>query len=129
MVADAAIIALRDSAMAMLKEGFWHDDGKGHRLLFREVDGLRLAYAGPFQGATAEDGSAGRGKPRMKHFATASDRSGHLPHKLNVWWRTRLSQQGTPSQKVFSITWSDDGKLTLITYRPGSWEKHIADCS
>jgi hypothetical protein len=27
------IVPLRDNAMAMLKQGAWHGDGKGHRLL------------------------------------------------------------------------------------------------
>jgi hypothetical protein len=40
-VNEASIVALRDKAMAMLKQGAWHDDGKGHRLLIRETEDLR----------------------------------------------------------------------------------------
>jgi hypothetical protein len=39
-VNEASIIPLRDNAMAMLKQGAWHDDGKGHRLLIRETEDL-----------------------------------------------------------------------------------------
>ena len=48
-VNETSIVALRDNAMAMLKQGGWHDDGKGHRLLIRETADLRIAYAGPLQ--------------------------------------------------------------------------------
>jgi hypothetical protein len=48
-VNETSIVALRDNAMAMLKQGAWHDDGKGHRLLIRETADLRIAYAGPLQ--------------------------------------------------------------------------------
>ncbi len=48
-VTEAAIITLRDNAMAMLEQGAWHDDGKGHRLRICETEDLRVAYAGPFQ--------------------------------------------------------------------------------
>jgi hypothetical protein len=41
-VNETSIVAVRDNAMAMLKQGAWHDDGKGHRLLIRETADLRV---------------------------------------------------------------------------------------
>jgi hypothetical protein len=78
-VNEASIVALRDKAMAMLKQGAWHDDGKGHRLLIRETEDLRLAYAVPLQMGAEEM------PEEMKYFAAAIGRSGHLPHELSVW--------------------------------------------
>jgi hypothetical protein len=108
-VDEASIVPLRDNAMAMLKRGAWHDDGKGHRLLIRETEDLRLAYAGPSQMGTEE----------MKYFAAATGRGGHLPHELSVWRKA-------PSQKVLNVTWDDAGKIELITYEPGEWEARLA---
>ena len=93
----------------MLKQGVWHDDGKGHRLLIRETADLRLAYAGPLQ-MGAEDMPE-----EMKYFAAATGRSGHLPHELSIWRKA-------PSHKVLNVTWDDGGKIELITYEPGEWE-------
>jgi hypothetical protein len=107
------IVPLRDNAMAMLKQGAWHGDGKGHRLLIREMEDLRLAYAGPLQ-MGAEEMSE-----EMKYFAAATGRSGHLSHELSIW-------QKTSSQKVLNVTWDDAGKMELITYEPGEWEKDLA---
>ena len=86
-VNEASIVALRDKAMAMLKQGAWHDDGKGHRLLIRETEDLRLAYAVPLQMGAEEM------PEEMKYFAAAIGRSGHLPHELSVWRKA-------PPQKV-----------------------------
>jgi hypothetical protein len=112
-VNEASIVALRDNAMAMLKQGAWHDDGKGHRLLIREAADLRLAYAGPLQ-MGAEDMPE-----EMKYFAAATGRSGHLPHELSIWRKA-------PSQKMLNVTWDDADKIVLITYEPGEWEGHLA---
>jgi hypothetical protein len=111
-VSEEAIIQLRDQAMAMLKEGAWHDDGKGHRLLIRETEDLRLAYGGPFQIRAEEM------PEEMKYFAAATGRSGHLPHELSIWRKA-------PSQKVLNVTWDDAGKIKLITYKPGEWEARL----
>jgi hypothetical protein len=71
-VNEASIVALRDKAMAMLKQGAWHDDGKGHRLLIRETEDLRLAYAGPLQmGAEEMPNEVLRGRDRQKRSPTA----------------------------------------------------------
>jgi hypothetical protein len=117
-VNEASTVTLRDNAMAMLKLGVWHDDGKGHRLLILETQDLRLAYAGPFQMGTSEM------PDEMKYFAAATGRSGHLPHELSIW---RMA----PSQKVLNVTWDDAGEIELVTYEPGEWEEHLeqADCS
>jgi hypothetical protein len=112
-VNEALIVALRDNAMAILKQGAWHDDGKGHRLLIRETEDLRLAYAGPLQ-MGAEEMSE-----ELKYFAAATGRSGHLPHELSVWRKA-------PSQKVLNVTWDDPAKIELITYEPGEWEARLA---
>jgi hypothetical protein len=112
-VDDASIVLLRDSAMAVLKQGSWHDDGKGHRLLIRETEDLRLAYAGPLQMGAEEM------LDEMKYFAAATGRSGHPPHELSIWAKA-------PSRKVLNVTWDDDGKIELITYEPGEWEEHLA---
>jgi hypothetical protein len=114
-VTEAAIITLRDNAMAMLEQGAWHDDGKGHRLRIRETQDLRVAYAGPFQMGAEEM------PEEMKYFAAATGRSGHLPHELSIWRKA-------PSEKVLNVTWDDAGKLELITYQPGEWEVQLADC-
>jgi hypothetical protein len=74
--------------MAMLKQGAWHDDGKGHRLLIRETEDLRLAYAGPLQMGAEEM------PEEMKYFAAAIGRSGHLPHELSVWRKAK----GAPAE-------------------------------
>ena len=108
-VNETSIVALRDNAMAMLKQGAWHDDGKGHRLLFRETADLRIAYAGPLQMGAEEI------PEEMKYFAAASGRSGHLPHELSIWRKA-------PSQKVLNVTWDDAGKIELMTCEPGEWE-------
>jgi hypothetical protein len=112
-VNETLIVALRDNAMAILKQGAWHDDGKGHRLLIRETEDLRLAYAGPLQ-MGAEEMSE-----KLKYFAAATGRSGHLTHELSVWRKA-------PSQKVFNVTWDDPTKIELITYEPGEWEARLA---
>jgi hypothetical protein len=112
-VNEASIVPLRDNAMVMLKQGAWHDDGKGHRLLICETEDLRLAYAGPLQMGAEEM------PEEMKYFAAATGRSGHLPHELSVWRKA-------PSQKVFNVTWDDAGKIELITHEPGEWEEHLA---
>ena len=112
-VNEASIVALRDNAMAMLKQGAWHDDGKGHRLLIRETEDLRLAYAVPLQMGAEEM------PEEMKYFAAAIGRSGHLPHELSVWRKA-------PSQKVLNVTWDDPAKIELITYEPGEWEAGLA---
>jgi hypothetical protein len=65
-VNETSTVALRDNAMAMLKQGGWHDDGKGHRLLIRETADLRIAYAGPLQMG------AGEMTETMKYFAAAA---------------------------------------------------------
>jgi hypothetical protein len=109
---EATIIALRDNAMAMLKQGAWHDDGKGHRALIRETDNLRIAYAGPLQ-AEANDLPV-----EMKYFAAATGKKGSLPHMLSIWRKA-------PSQKVLNVTWDDDGKIELITYKRGEWEGYL----
>jgi hypothetical protein len=95
--------------MAMLKQGGWHDDGKGHRLLVRETADLRIAYAGPLQMG------AGESPEEMKYFAAATGRSDHLPHELSIWRKA-------PSQKVLNVTWDDGGKIELIIYEHGEWE-------
>jgi hypothetical protein len=105
---EASTVALRDNAMALLKQA-WHDDGKGHSLLIRETEDLRLAHAGPLQNGAEE----------MKYFAATTGRSGHLPHELSIWRRA-------PSQEVLNVTWDDAGKIELITYEPGEWEEHLA---
>jgi hypothetical protein len=112
-VNEASIVALRDNAMAMLKQGSWHDGGKGHRLLIRETKDLRLAYAGPLQMGAEE------APEEMKYFGAATGRSGHLPHELSIWRKA-------PSQKVFNVTWDDAGKIELITHEPGEWDEHLA---
>jgi hypothetical protein len=58
-VDEASIVPLRDNAMAMLKQGARHDDGKGHRLLIRETEDLRLAYAGHRRAANSAGERAG----------------------------------------------------------------------
>jgi hypothetical protein len=95
------------------QQGSWHDDGKGHPLLIRETEDLRLAYAGPLQMGAEEM------PEEMKYFAAATGRSGHLPHELSIWRKA-------PSQKVLDVTWDDAGKIELITYEPGEWEEHLA---
>jgi hypothetical protein len=115
-ITEAAIIALRDSAMVMLEQGAWHDDGKGHRLRIREKRDLTVAYAGPLQMGADEM------PEEMKYFAAATGRSGHLPHELSIWRKA-------PSEKVFNVTWDDAGKLELIAYEPGEWEAQLAECS
>jgi hypothetical protein len=40
-------------------------------------------------------------------------------HELSIW-------QKTCSQKVLNVTWDDAGKMELITYEPGEWEKDLA---
>jgi hypothetical protein len=112
-VDNASIVLLRDSAMAMLKQGAWHDDGKGHRLLIRETEDLRLAYAGPLQMGAEEM------PEEMKYFAAATGRSDHLPHELSIW-------ANAPSRKVLNVTRDDAGKIELITYEPGEWEARLA---
>jgi hypothetical protein len=112
-VNETLIVALRDNAMAILKQGAWHDDGKGHRLLIRETEDLRLAYAGPLQMGVEEMSE------ELKYFAAATGRSGHLPHELSVWRKA-------PSQKVLNVTWDDPTKIELITYEPGEWEARLA---
>jgi hypothetical protein len=62
----------------MLKEGAWHDDGKGHRLLIRETEDLRIAYAGPLQMGAEEM------PEEMKYFAAAQ-------------WRIRLKRLRLPA--------------------------------
>ena len=111
-VNEASIVALRDNAMAMLKQGAWYDDGKGHRLLIREMADLRIAYAGPLQMGAEEM------PEEMKYFAAATGRSGHLPHELSIWRKA-------PSQKVLNVAWDDAGKIELITYEPGEWEARM----
>jgi hypothetical protein len=112
-VSEAAIITLRDNAMAMLEQGAWHDDGKGHRLRILETQDLRVAYAGPFQMGTEEM------PEEMKYFAAATGRSGHLPHELSIWRKA-------PSEKVLNVTWDDADKIELITYEPGEWEARVS---
>jgi hypothetical protein len=106
-VNEASIAPLRDNAMAMLKQGAWHDDGD-----------LRLAYAGPLQMGAEEVAE------EMKYFAAATGRSGHLAHELSIWRKA-------PSQKVLNVTWDDAGEIELITYEAGEWEEHLeqAVCS
>jgi hypothetical protein len=108
-VNETSIGALRDNAMAMLKQGGWHDDGKGHRLLIRETADLRIAYAGLLQMG------AGEMTETMKYFAAATGRSDHLPHELSIWRKA-------PSHKVLNVTWDDGGKIELIIYVHGEWE-------
>jgi hypothetical protein len=80
-ITEAAIIALRDNAMAMLEQGAWHDDGKGHRLRIRETQDLRVAYAGFFQMGAEEM------PEELKYFAGATGRSGHQrsTHRATIW--------------------------------------------
>ena len=114
---NAALVAeekKRHARMALEGDGgAWHDDGKGHRLLIRETEDLRLAYAGPLQMGAEEM------PEEMKYFAAATGRSGHLPHELSIWRKA-------PSQKVLDVTWDDAGKMELITYEPGEWEELFA---
>jgi hypothetical protein len=110
-VNEASILALRDNATAMLKQGAWHDDGRGHRLLIREPEDVRLAYAGPFQVEEVPE--------EMRYFGAATGRGGRLPHELSIWRKA-------PSQKVLNVTWDDADKIVLITYEPGEWEGHLA---
>ena len=112
-VNEASIVALRDNAMAMLKQGACPTTAKGHRLLIWETEDLRLAYAGPLQMGAEEM------PEEMKYFAAATGRSGHLPHELSIWRKA-------PSQKMLNVTWDDAGKIELITYEPGEWEEHLA---
>src|ERR1700759_3183769 len=73
MVNETSIIALRDHTMAMLKQGGWHDDGRGHRLLIRETADLRVAYAGPLQmgAGDARGNEVLRGGDRQERSPTA----------------------------------------------------------
>ena len=109
-VDEASIVALRGNAMAMLKQGAWHDDARGHRLLIRETEDVRLAYAGPLQAEEVPE--------EMRQFGAATGRGGRLPHELSIWRKA-------PSQKVLNVTWDDADKIVLITYEPAEWEALI----
>jgi hypothetical protein len=108
----AAIMQLRNRAIAKLKGASWLNDVEGNRALICETDDLRIAYAGPFRWA-AEIPS------EMKHFAAAINKNGAVPHKLTVWLKK-------PSRNVLNVTWNDDGQIYLVAYEPGDWEVHLA---
>jgi hypothetical protein len=38
--------------------------------------------------------------------------SRNLSHGLDIWW----------NNKVLNIEWSDDGRINVVSYKPGQWE-------
>jgi hypothetical protein len=42
-------------------------------------------------------------------------RSRNLPYGLDIWC----------NNKVLNIEWSDDGRIEVVSYRPGEWERDL----
>jgi hypothetical protein len=111
------IVPLRDNAMAMLKQGAWHGDGKGHRLLIRETEDLRLVCAGPLQMGAEEM------LEEMKYFAAARE-------KRSPTARAEYLAKGALAEgaRCYLGRRRQDGADELITYEPGEWEELLAQC-
>jgi hypothetical protein len=41
--------------------------------------------------------------------------SRNLPYGLDIWW----------NNKVLNIEWSDGGRINVVSYKPGQWEREL----
>jgi hypothetical protein len=104
-IRDLALLIMRDRAAA----DFWQTiSGQQFRML--EADDLRITLRTPFQRMPAA--------PPAAPLLTGLARCDHVsfPHGLDIWHK----------RKVFNVEWSDDGRLDVVSYRPGEWESMLA---
>lgn len=106
-------IHLRNLALKLIKaRGTWVPMSGGPRLLtFDDVlSGLSICYRTPFQRVPQPP-------EYVKYFAALNGyaRSRNLPYGLDVWW----------NKTVLNVEWSDDGRLDVVSYRAGQWERDL----
>jgi hypothetical protein len=108
-------IATRDVALNTLrKHGTWQNvrgpGGKSIRVLMYKAGDLQMLHRTPFQ-------RFGEVPPYAKYLAAlyGSNRAYNLPYALDVWF----------GKKVLNIEWADDGRIELVSYKPGDWERTL----
>jgi hypothetical protein len=71
---------------------------------------LSMMHRTPFQ-------RLGETPDYAKYLATlyGSGRNYNLPYALDVWC----------GKKVLNIEWADDGRVELVSYKPGDWERGL----
>jgi hypothetical protein len=108
-------IATRDKALDMLRNhGTWGTvSGPGSkpiRVLMHKAGNFQMMHRTPFQ-------RLGETPDYAKYLATlyGSGRNYNLPYALDVWC----------GKKVLNIEWADDGRVELVSYKPGDWERGL----
>ena len=106
-----AALALRDVALALVKErGAWQSAPPG-KLLLAKVGDLQVAYRTPFQKFTAELSDA------TKYQVALRGSKLNKPYAIDVWHRNK---------KVLLVEWDEAGTTDVISYRSGDWERELA---
>jgi hypothetical protein len=108
-------IELRNMALAVLRacggRTEAHAAGRKLNLVGFDRGGLKILYRTPFQ-------KLPKASERVKYFAALHGvRNGgeNLPYGLDIW----------RNGKVLNIEWADDGRVELVSYKPGSWEGEL----
>jgi hypothetical protein len=101
-------IRARDAILALLKaHGTWCDFGQCKALRF-QGHGLDALYRTPFQRLPHAP------EPIKYLAAMKGTRSPEtLPYGLDVW---------AGQSRVLNIEWADDGRVVVVSYKPGEWE-------
>ncbi len=106
-------IQLRNLALELITaRGTWVPmSGGSHLLAFDDaLSGLSISCRTPFHHVPQP--------PEYVKYVAAPDgytRSRNLPYGLDVWW----------NNKVLNIEWSDDGRVDVVSYRAGQWERDL----
>jgi hypothetical protein len=108
-------IVIRDKALNMLRNrGTWQTirgpGAKSIRVLMYKATDLKMMHRTPFQ-------RFGETPDYAKYLAAlyGSNRTYNLPYALDVW----------SGKKVLNIEWADDGRVDLVSYKPGDWERAL----
>ena len=91
-------IELRDLALAVVKARgtMVPPSGKRASVLTFSKDGLTVFYRTPFQ-------------------QLPEGNTKNLPYGLDIW----------RGRKVMNIEWADDGRVDVVSYRQGPWEREL----
>jgi len=105
-------IELRNLALAVVRlHGTWEPVlGGPNSLKFRGSGGFIIGFRTPFQKLPLD------ALPELAHYLAAQARKPPprtLPYGLDIW----------APKKVLNIEWTeDDGRIDVVSYRPGRWE-------
>ena len=108
----ARAVKLRDAAIAIVRRcGTWETDRFGViKIMGARTGAIRIIYRTPFQPITSD-------QSRQKYLGALYriPLRKNLSYGLDIW----------APKKVLNIEWSEQGKVELVSFRPGEWEAQL----